>query len=99
YKMGFAHNNCGGFCCRAGQGHFANLLKQMPDRFAEYEEKEEEMRQYLGKDIAMMKKTKNKITKPYTLRQLREDIEAKEAVDMTDIGGCGCFVQESATGK
>jgi len=29
YKIGFAHNNCGGFCCRAGQGHFANLLKQI----------------------------------------------------------------------
>ncbi|MEH6941621.1 hypothetical protein [Bacillus sp. JJ722] len=94
YKMGFAHNNCGGFCCRAGQGHFANLLKQMPERFAYYESKEEEMRKFLGKDIAMMKKTKNKVTFPYTLRQLREDIEAKESIDMTDIGGCGCFVQE-----
>lgn len=93
YKMGFAHNNCGGFCCRAGQGHFANLLKQMPERFAYYEAKEEEMRQFLGKDVAMMKKTKNKVTFPYTLRQLREDIEAKRPVDMTDVGGCGCFVQ------
>lgn len=93
YKMGFAHNNCGGFCCRAGQGHFANLLKQMPERFAEYEAKEEEIRQYLGKDVAIMKKTKNKVTFPYTLRQLREDIEAKLPVDLDDIGGCGCFVQ------
>lgn len=133
YKMGFAHNNCGGFCCRAGQGHFATLLKQMPDRFAEYEAKEEEMRQYLNKDISMLKKTKtistfvppiansadeldlsnidederadyieravmgyfkkDKQTYTYTLRQLREDVEAKEAIDMNDIGGCGCFVQ------
>lgn len=92
YKMGFAHNNCGGFCCRAGQGHFANLLEQMPERFAYYEAKEEEMRQFLGKDIAMMKKTKNKVTFPYTLRQLREDVEAKKPVDMTDVGGCGCMV-------
>ncbi|MGD2353374.1 hypothetical protein ACP8H2_16975 [Bacillus subtilis] len=95
YKMGFAHNNCGGFCCRAGQGHFANLLKQLPERFAEYESKEEEMRQFLGKDVAMMKKTKNKETFPYTLRQLREDIEAKQKIDMTDIGGCGCFVTDA----
>ncbi|MFJ5670658.1 hypothetical protein ACIQAS_03225 [Bacillus safensis] len=93
YKMGFAHNNCGGFCCRAGQGHFATLLKQMPDRFAHYLAKEEEMRQFLGKDIAMMKKTKNKVTFPYTLRQLKEDIERRQAVDMNDIGGCGCFVE------
>lgn len=30
YGMGFTHNNCGGFCCRAGQGQFANLLRLMP---------------------------------------------------------------------
>ena len=92
YKMGFSHNNCGGFCCRAGQGHFARLLEEMPERFAEYEAKEEELRQYLGKDVAMMKKTRNKVTRPYTMRELREDMEAKKAVDMTDIGGCGCMV-------
>lgn len=92
YKMGFAHNNCGGFCCRAGQGHFAKLLKNLPDRFAEYEDKEEEMRQFLGKDVSIMKKTKNKITSPYTLRNLREDIESKVSIDINDIGGCGCFV-------
>ena len=92
YKLGFSHNNCGGFCCRAGQGHFARLLEQMPERFAEYEAKEEELRQYLGKDVSMMKKNRNKVTYPYTLRQLREDIEAKKEVDMTDIGGCGCMV-------
>lgn len=92
YEMGFAHNNCGGFCCRAGQGHFANLLDKMPDRFAQYEALEEEMRQFLGKDVAMMKKTRKGVTYPYTLRQLREDIEAKKQIDMHDIGGCGCFV-------
>jgi 3'-phosphoadenosine 5'-phosphosulfate sulfotransferase (PAPS reductase)/FAD synthetase len=95
YKMGFSHNNCGGFCCRAGQGHFANLLEQMPERFAEYEAKEEEMRQYLDSDVAMMKKTKNGITKPYTLRQLREDYQKEpKQIDMFDVGGCGCFVQD-----
>ncbi|MGD6829020.1 hypothetical protein [Bacillus pumilus] len=93
YKMGFSHNNCGGFCCRAGQGHFANLLKQMPERFEEYEKKEEEMRQFLDKDVAILKKTKNKVTSPYTLRQLRKDVEAQQEVDMTDVGGCGCFVE------
>ena len=95
YKMGFSHNNCGGFCCRAGQGHFLNLLKKMPDRFAEYEKKEEELRQYLEKDVSMMKKTKNGVTKPYTLRQLREDANLNpEQIDIFDIGGCGCFVND-----
>lgn len=95
YKLGFSHNNCGGFCCRAGQGHFANLLEKLPDRFKEYEAQEEEIRQYLNKDVSMMKKTKNGITTPYTLRQLREDYENEpKQIDMFDIGGCGCFVED-----
>lgn len=92
YEMGFVHNNCGGFCCRAGQGHFANLLKQLPDRFAQCEANEEAIRQYLGKDVTILKKTRKGVTGPYSLRELREDIERKQPVDMTDIGGCGCFV-------
>ncbi len=96
YAMGFAHNNCGGFCCRAGQGHFANLLKVMPERFAHYENKEEEMRQYLGRDVAMMKRTVKGVVKPYTLKQLREDIEKEQQIDMLDIGGCACFSSDDA---
>lgn len=92
YKMGFAHNNCGGFCCRAGQGHFANLLEKMPERFMEYEQKEQELREFLQADVSMMKKTKNKVTSPYTLRQLREDVQQNCQIDMFDVGGCGCFV-------
>jgi hypothetical protein len=50
YEMGFSHNNCGGFCVRAGQGHFINLLKTMPERYKYHEDKEWEMREYLGRD-------------------------------------------------
>lgn len=94
YKMGFAHNNCGGFCCRAGQGHFANLLKQMPERFAYYEAKEEEMREFLGKDVSILRRTRNGKRYNLTLRQLREELEADrtEQIDFADVGGCGCFV-------
>jgi 3'-phosphoadenosine 5'-phosphosulfate sulfotransferase (PAPS reductase)/FAD synthetase len=93
YKLGFSHNNCGAFCCRAGQGHWVRVLEKLPERFAQYEEKEEEIRQYLNADVAMMKKTKNGVTIPYTLKQLREDYEKDGTqIDMFDIGGCGCFV-------
>jgi 3'-phosphoadenosine 5'-phosphosulfate sulfotransferase (PAPS reductase)/FAD synthetase len=96
YDMGFSHNNCGGFCCKAGQGHFANLLQQMPERYAYHEKKEEEMRKYLGRDIAILKRQKDNRSFPYTLKQLREDIELKDKqIDLLDIGGCGCFIEES----
>ena len=95
YKLGFAHNNCGGFCCKAGQGHWVKVLQTMPEKFKKWEEKEEEVRRSIGKDVAMMKKTKNGVTSPYTLKQLRLDYEHNEQLDLFDIGGCGCFSEDT----
>lgn len=94
YKMGFSHNNCGGFCVRAGQGHFINLLKQMPDRYKYHEEKEQEMIEFLGRDdVSILTRTRNGVKENITLRQLREEYEtAPQQIDMFDVGGCGCFV-------
>ena len=86
YDMGFAHNNCGGFCVKAGQGHFANLLRQMPSRYAFHERRELELRAILGKDVSILKDG-------LTLKALRERIEANGQIDLFDIGGCGCFVE------
>lgn len=96
YALGFAHNNCGGFCIKAGQGHFANLLKTMPERYAFHEAKEQEIRQYLGKDVSMLTdRSGDGVKKPLTLKTFRERIEQKQEVDKFDIGGCGCFVDSS----
>lgn len=93
YEMGFAHNNCGGFCCRAGQGHFAHLLEKKPELYRWHEEQEQNLRAYLQKDLAMLKRTVQGVTTPLTLRQLREEVQAKICeVDPYDIGGCGCFI-------
>jgi hypothetical protein len=94
YTMGFSHNNCGGFCVRAGQAHFLNLYKQMPDLYKYHETKEQEMRDFLGKDVSILRRTRKGERFNLTLRQLREEIESNqtEQIDMFDIGGCGCFV-------
>jgi hypothetical protein len=55
YRDGFAHANCGGACVKQGQGGFIRLLELRPARFAEVEAKEEAMRQFLGKDVAILK--------------------------------------------
>lgn len=95
YDLGFSHNNCGGFCVRGGQGHFANLLKQMPDLYKFHEGKEQEMREYLDKDVSILRRTKDGERLNLTLKQLREEIESgPEQIDMFDIGGCGCFVDD-----
>ena len=55
YEMGFPHNNCGGFCVKAGQAHFKILLEKMPERYAHHERKEQELREFLGKDVAVLR--------------------------------------------
>jgi len=95
YAMGFAHNNCGGFCIKAGIGHFVTLLRQMPERYAYHEAKEQEIRAYLGRDdIAILRDRRNGQAKPITLQELRKRIEGGDQFDLLDIGGCGCFVDE-----
>ncbi|HYD29222.1 hypothetical protein [Brevundimonas sp.] len=98
YALGFSHNNCGGFCIKAGHGHFANLLRTMPARYAYHERREQEIREYLGRtDIAMLVDRRGGgKRRPMTLRELRERIEAGAQVDRHDIGGCGCFAVEEA---
>lgn len=92
YKLGFAHNNCGGFCIKAGQGHFALLLETLPGRYLGHEQAEEQFRQETGKDVAILRDRRGGDTKPLTLRALRERLEAApEDVDRFDIGGCGCL--------
>ena len=95
YKQGFAHNNCGGFCVRAGHGHFVNLLEKNPQLFRYHEEKELEMRELLNKDVAILRRTRNGVKRPLTLRELRLEHESgSDQIDLFDIGGCGCFVSD-----
>jgi len=100
YEMGFPHNNCGGFCVKAGQAQFRLLLKRMPERYAWHEQQEERMRQMLGKDVAILRRVGQGKTVPLTLRQLREETErsghSRPMDSVTETwGGCGCFVDVS----
>jgi hypothetical protein len=101
YSMGFAHNNCGGFCVRSGHAQFKRLLELFPDRYAAHEAKEEELRDYIGKDVSIMKDRRNKTTKPMTMKSFRERLEEEnnKLDDEDDWGGCGCFVDNEDTGK
>jgi hypothetical protein len=68
YGDGFAHNNCGGACVRAGQAHWATLYRTHPERYALYAAKEEELRAVLDKDVSILRdRQRGKPTKPLTL--------------------------------
>lgn len=94
YALGASHNNCGGLCVRAGQGAFAWGLKTIPNVYGEWERNEDIMRDKLG-DVAILRDRRGGQTRPLPLRELRERIQrTPQMVDMFDIGGCGCFVEE-----
>lgn len=99
YQIGFPHNNCGGFCVKAGLGHFKNLLQTMPERYAYHEQKEQEIRKQLGReDIGFLRKTEKGKRRLITMKELRElETPQLDPDDLNDIGGCGCFVEDAAT--
>ncbi len=92
YLLGFEHNNCGGGCVKAGQAHWAHLYYTLPERYALWEEKEEDIRQSLGKDISILKDRRGGTARPMTLRAFRMRLETGDTdYDKDDWGGCGCF--------
>lgn len=94
YKLGFPHNNCGGFCIKAGEAHFRLLLETMPTRYREHERKEQELREYLDKDVAILRDRDT--GDPLTLRDFRLRLQDDpDDVDEHAWGGCGCFSEPS----
>lgn len=94
YELGFAHSNCGASCVKAGQASWRLLLRTFPERYAYHERREQELRDYLGKDVSILRDRRGGVTKPWTLRAFREHLEARGECDPFDWGACGCFSGE-----
>lgn len=70
YELGFAHNNCGGVCVRAGRRHWEHLLEVFPDRYRLAEGREQALRGELG-DVAILRDRTGGRSRPLTLAELR----------------------------
>lgn len=93
YELGFQHNNCGGACVKAGQASWALLLRHFPDRYLFWEQKEQEFRETVSKNVAILTdRSGDGKKKPLTLRAFRERIQSGGQYDMFDHGACGCFM-------
>lgn len=94
YAMGFEHNNCGGFCVKAGQAQFERLLRTMPERYRYHERKELELRLFLGKDVSILRDRRGGSTKPLTLKAFRERLEGDSTLfDQSEWGACSCMAE------
>lgn len=95
YDEGFPHANCGGACVKAGIAQWVHLLRMRPETFAKWRNGEQEMREHLGKDVAILRDRSGGESRPMTLAELQERIESRESpllFDKYDWGGCGCAV-------
>ncbi len=103
YSMGFSHNNCGGFCIKAGHAHFKLLARELPEVYALHEQREEKFRDHTGallvtpivtpfKDVAILRDRRGGVMAPFPLKKFREEnVEGSGQIDEFDFGGCGCF--------
>lgn len=93
YRLGFSHNNCGGFCIKAGKAHFANLLEKLPGRYLQHEAEEQKFRQRFDCERTILREQVNGERRFVTLRELRIRLEGGEQLpeDEMEWGGCSCF--------
>lgn len=98
YALGFKHNNCGGGCVRAGQKQFKQLLDLMPERYAEWEQQEENIQNYLGVEVTILSEVVKGEKRPLSLSVLRERAQDQPSlIDMNDEGrSCNCVSSWSA---
>ncbi|MDX3283792.1 hypothetical protein, partial [Streptomyces scabiei] len=97
YRLGFAHNNCGGGCVKGGQAQWVRLLRIFPARYARAEAAETKMRALLGKDVSILRDRTGGVTRPLTLTALRQRVDERpDQLDLFDEGGCGCFTDTTA---
>lgn len=92
YGMGFPHNNCGGFCVRAGLDQFQLLNKLMPERFEHHKQEQQKLMEAVPNVKPFLRKTVDGELKYITLAEY-EDMGFPGA-DQQELkfGGCGCFI-------
>lgn len=91
YEFGFPHNNCGGFCVKAGQKQAALMLKHVPENYAWHEAKQEDMFARMGYRRPTIRKTMNGELSYLSLKEFREMLQAGEKPEMFNEGACACF--------
>lgn len=96
YADGFPHNNCmDQGCVRGGQAYWRTMLRERRDVYLRTEIEEQDLRDYLGKDVSILRDRVGGASAPITLAAFRTRIERQpELFDHDEWGGCGCFTDE-----
>jgi hypothetical protein len=93
YNLGFAHNNCHGFCVKSGQKQATLLHNTQPEVYAFAEDEQEAFKQTLPikrqSQVGYIRKVEKGVTKYLTLKDWRENYLG--ITPDNDMMGCGCF--------
>ena len=93
YAEGFPHNNCGGFCVRAGLGQFDLLRRRFPERYEWHAQQQEELvRLVPNANRPFLRTMADGVTHYITLREFQTTKLSEP--EQFDFGGCGCFVDD-----
>lgn len=95
YTLGLAHNNCGGFCVKAGLGQFKKVYEKLPEVYKYHEDKMEELILENPKLKPFLRKTVDKKQYYLTLKEYREQYLEKSNIteeESLEFGGCGCAI-------
>lgn len=94
YALGYTHANCGGRCVKQGQGDWIRTLVNFPERYAEIEQWEQEMRQLSEKHShwSILASQTPEGKKPLTLTELRQKHEAKNLNPMKLDESSSCVI-------
>lgn len=83
YEWGASHNNCGGFCVKAGHGQMAKLLYYVPELYAYHEQREREFQALFNTTATIMRDVKTvngeRFTSSLSLEAFRLRMQAKWA--------------------
>jgi len=90
YDLGFIHNNCGGFCCRAGKKQFSQLLQHFPKRYAEHAKREQQFRDKIGnQQVGILRETRGGKRRIVSLAEFQARGRQLQLVE--EVSSCGCF--------
>lgn len=95
YAWKLGHNNCGGFCVKAGLGHYKALYQASPDTYIRFEKQEQDVYDTIGKQHPFLRKVVDGKLSYITLREYREKflvLQTVTAEESAEFGGCGCAV-------
>jgi len=95
YDWGLGHNNCGGYCIKAGMGHYRNLFKANKERYLLHEDREQDVYNNIDKTFKIIRKQTRGVKEYMSLKDFRikylED-DSLEDDNLLDFGGCGCAI-------